>query len=620
MRTPSRRTDMVGMRTGSRHALEHSRDAKVRPLRLLAVTVSLGVLVLSVRPASAVSRTCGTNAVANTTNVLCASPSGPCTPTSVTMNANIEVTNAGCEFDLGGRTLSIQKTLQMTGAGFIKIRNVGNITITSNGKLKARGDFVQPQGFIIQGGLISLESTGTITHSGTLDVSGDPAGVLRLSTAGDITLHTNSLVQANGITSFVDDRSRFADGGSCDVLSTTGNVTVAGDVVLTGTNAGLGGVLYLQAARALRIDRPIDASGGGSDGGVVGAAAGDDLTITKSISVESRGGGGFGGEIILEAGEDAFGGVVPGGALTVDGAVLQLGGSSFDGFGGDGGELYASAYGPLRFIGTGVAVRANAGAHFDGYGGSVEFDSSDLDPLRLGPLDGDITLEGTITAQGGDSLSRGGDIEIVAGRNATINATIDVNGKTSGGDVAAEAGAAMVVNGVITAQATDAAGFAGSVDLRAGFAQDATLTIAKDILAAGGANNGAGDRITLAACALTVSTGVKIDGHAGTAGSSYGGSVIELIARRAMQLQGSTQFLAYPGGRVTTIHPPAVYPVIGGGVVFNPPRVDQVVASGVYPACPTLTPSPTRTATPTPSRTATPTRTSTPTPLPIPTP
>ena len=54
--------------------------------------------------------------------------------------------------------------------------NAGNITVTSTGKLKARGDFVKPNDFIIGGGVISLTSTGTIDIDGTIDVAGDSAG------------------------------------------------------------------------------------------------------------------------------------------------------------------------------------------------------------------------------------------------------------------------------------------------------------------------------------------------------------------------------------------------------------------------------------------------------------
>ena len=99
-------------------------------------------LPLPVFAAGAVSRTCGPDPVANTASVLCTAPSGPCDATSVTLGAAIDVQSGGCAFDLGGRTFTVNKTFQMTGAGFITVTNASDITITSTGKLKARGDFV----------------------------------------------------------------------------------------------------------------------------------------------------------------------------------------------------------------------------------------------------------------------------------------------------------------------------------------------------------------------------------------------------------------------------------------------------------------------------------------------
>ena len=156
------------------------RDTPIAVVRTVLVSL-IGCVVLLPATAQAVSRSCGTDGVANTANVLCAAPSGPCTATSVTMSASIEVTGGGCLFDLGGRALQVQKTFQMAGTGFIRFVNAGNVTITDTGKLKARGDFVQPNGFIIQGGLISIASSGTITlvDGALIDVAGDASGTIR---------------------------------------------------------------------------------------------------------------------------------------------------------------------------------------------------------------------------------------------------------------------------------------------------------------------------------------------------------------------------------------------------------------------------------------------------------
>jgi hypothetical protein len=552
----------------------------------MALTATLG---LAPRPATAVVRTCGADAVANTANVLCAPPSGPCTPTAVTFSANVEVPTGSCEFDLGGRSLSIQKTLQIAGSAIAKIRNAGAITIGATGKLKARGDFVQPNGYIISGGTIVLDSSAGITVAGTLDVSGDPGGFLAMTAASTITFQGGSSVQANGITTFVFDAQRFADGGTVVVTSKTGSVLLGGDVSATGTQYGLGGDVEADAALNVSVTRQIDASGGGSDGGTIDLAAGDDVSITAPMTVESRGGGGWGGDISIFAGRDELGGAIAGGNVTVDGVALQLNGSSVGGFGGDGGLLDVAARGSIRFQGAGVAIRANAGTQYDADGGDVFLDTGDANLHEIGPLEGDIVVNGLIVATSGGSGGAGGSVGLIAGRQLTINAAIDLSGRGGGGEIDAEAGTAINVNGAITANATAAIGKPGSVDIRAGAAQDASLTVAGNIVANGGAANANSELILLSGCTLAITPGVKIDGHAGAAG----GSNVTLISRRPMQLGSASQYLAYGAGVIETVHPAGQNPIIGAGVTFNPARSDVVISesvSSVYPACPGFVP------------------------------
>jgi hypothetical protein len=81
-------------------------------LRLVALAVGMIVWGGVATMAWALTRNCGSDAVANTNNVLCAAPSGPCSASSVTMSASIDVTSGGCDFDLGNRGLTVQKTLR----------------------------------------------------------------------------------------------------------------------------------------------------------------------------------------------------------------------------------------------------------------------------------------------------------------------------------------------------------------------------------------------------------------------------------------------------------------------------------------------------------------------------
>ncbi len=618
--------------------------------RRLSLVVFLACVSLATE-ARAVSRSCGPDPIANTTNVLCAS--GTCTAALVRVTTAIEVTDAGCEFDLGGRALSIERNFQMTGAGFIKVSNAGNITLTSTGRLNARGDFVQPNGFIIQGGLISLTSAGVITMGGQIDVTGDSAGTVRLVAAGDVNIQGNSSITGRGISSFPDLGMLFTDGGELDVVATAGNVTISGDLVLSGANQGTGGIVDLTAGRTITVNRSVDVSGGGGDGGEFDAIAGDDIVINNgTIDCDSSLGGGFGGLIDLTSGADELGGIATGGDVLITSASLVLRGSNADQFAGDGGEVDVLALGDIKLAGAGMVIRADAGTNFDGSGGTVSLDSGDPDFFVLGPNDGDILVTGIVSLNGGSTGGDGGTFEASAGRDLTITATINAGGVDSGGEIDGDAGRAIVLGSALSADATGTTGDGGVMDFEAGVATDAggvgTLSIQKNLDASGGSGNASRQSISLAGCGLSVSSSVKIDGTAGTSLNGVdGGAAIDLIARRPMQLGNNSQYLAAPGGVVTTIHPAGAIPVIGSGVTFNPPRVDSVIASGPYPNCPvcgdgirqlgevcdkgagadgaccnatcsqflcvTPTPTPQRTAThtPTPTHTATPTSTAT---------
>jgi cysteine-rich repeat protein len=605
--------------------------------------------------ALAVARTCGVDALANTTNVLCAS--GTCTATLVRVTTSIEVTGGGCEFNLGGRALTFERTFEMSGLGFIRVVNAGNITLTYTGKLKARGDFVKPNGYIIGGGLISLTSLGSIDIDGNIDVAGDSAGTIVLVAAQDVILQPGAVLDGPGISSFADLGDRFTDGGELDVTAQAGSITINGDITLSGQNGGTGGIVDFTAGKNLTITRSVDVSGGGGDGGEFNAAVGDNISLTNgTINADSNVGGGFGGYIALDAGEDFIGGVVPGGTIDINAASLLMRGSATDTFGGDGGELDLLSMGRIRLFGAGMVIRVDAATNFDGSGGTLLIDSGDANPNRLTTLDGDVEIGGVITMQSGGIGGDGGSVDLSAGRDLVFSADLDNSGTDAGGDVVGIAGRAITLNGVITSRGTSADGEGGFVDFEAGLASDegglGTLSLLRNIVATSGANHGSGQNISLVGCGLTVAPNVKIDGTGGVnpVNNTLGGHDIDLIARRPMQLGGSSQYVAPPGGSVTLTHPPGANPVIGSGVVFNPPRLENAIVDGPYPNCAvcgdgirqfgelcdpgagadgaccnagcsaflclTATPTPTLTAsrTPTPTRTATltPTRTVTP--------
>src|SRR6266404_5783716 len=587
----------------------------------VALVCAAVVLLASARSASAqLVKSCDpTNAVANTANILCVG-SSTCTGTAVNFNQNVDISiganfdfsKAQCPFDLGGRTLTINKTLEMPGdTSFMRFFNTPSITITSTGKLKARGDFVEPNGFIIGGGSVTLMSTGPIiVQSGgaLIDVIGDAAGTIEMDAGGanasgvGISLGNGTVLHGNGTSSFTNG-GEFTDGGTVVLNATAGSIFDSAAINVVGTNQGSGGEVDMQAATGITVVQPIDAHGGGGDGGSVDIEAGDSITLSKDIDVSSTAGAGFGGALCLNAGEDFIGlpGGTPGGGITLDAAnnaQLKANGSSSQTSGGDGGDIALCASGTILVTSNSAlnAIQASAGPTFDGCGGFVSFDSGDANSFTIGPLDGDITIGAGIIANGGggsgatNSGGDGGEVDFSAGKALTINAPITLIGD-SGGVVCADSGSTTTVNGFIDVHAAVAAGFGGTVDFLSGEARggaQGAMTVLQDVIATAGSSNGSVQTLSFTGCTLTVAGTVKIDGTGGTYASNIsGGSDIEFASVGAMQFQSGSQYIAAPGGKIVLTHPPAVVPQ-KAGATFNPPPIDNPKALGTtfYPNCP----------------------------------
>lgn len=289
---------------------------------LFAALLAIAVSAALAADALAVSASCaGLTPLQATQNVLCAN--GVCNVNQVRLTSPLEVTTGGgCEFDLGGRDLSIEREFQINGLYFIKVTNAKNISVVGAGRLKARGDFVLSSGFWVGGGLISLNASGTITIDGTrsLDVSGDGGGTMFLMAGGNIAfIGGDPVVQANGISNYADLGDRYTDGGELTAVSLTGSVVVDAPLSLTGQNGGTGGLVDLQGATNVDVKKNIDVSGGGGGGGELLLTAGDDVFVRKPVDADSEVGGGDGGSMTFSAGEDVLGGAKVGGDIRVGG-------------------------------------------------------------------------------------------------------------------------------------------------------------------------------------------------------------------------------------------------------------------------------------------------------------
>jgi hypothetical protein len=541
------------------------------------IVLSLGLLLaVGAAPAGATEYSCvGLTPAQATAQILCAV--GPCTPTSVTLGENVEVKDGKpCTFDLGGRDLVIDKRFEVTGAlgvnfnGRIIVQNADDITIGSNGRLRALGDFVEPiPNFPLNGGVIELNASGTVTHNGIIDTSGDGGGRLLIEAGGNVVTSSNSDITSNGMGP-LSGGERLGDGGTVEITSTAGNIILNGMITMVGQNQGMGGAVLLVTPNDLTVANSVDLGGGGGGGGEFIATVDGDILVSRPIKADSVVADGDGGSIQMSAL----------GNLTInDPATLGVSGHSFDQIGGFGGEITLLAGGTMT-IQNGVVVRANAGQDFDGDGGLFEADA----------LGGDLTFGANFIGKSGEDDGTGAAISLFAARDLLWSGDVDVGGNGDGGDVEGDAGRQLVQSGVIRAEGQNMLAGAGNIALRAGLATDngdlGNLLVQKNIFAAAGIQNGGKVDVQLHGCGMTVNQNVKVDGTGGTAGMMQGGADIDIRVRRMLDIKSSTQFLAPPGGSIVIQHPTGVTPTIHASAVFNPPRstiVNDQLAE--YPEC-----------------------------------
>jgi hypothetical protein len=542
------------------------------------IVLSLGLLLaVGAAPANATEYSCvGLTPAQATAQILCAVV-GSCNGTTVTPGDNIEVKDGKpCTFDIGGRDLVLNKRIDVTGAlgvnfqGKIIIQNADDITIGSNGVLRAVGDYVEPiPNFPLNGGDIELNASGTVTHNGLIDTSGDGGGELVIEAGGNVVTSSNSDITSNGMGP-LSGGERLGDGGNVEITSAAGNIILNGMITMVGQNQGTGGSVLLITPNDLTVANTVNLNGGGGGGGEFVAIIDGDILVTKPIKADSVVADGDGGIIQMSAV----------GNLTInDPATLDVSGHSFDQIGGFGGEITLLAGGTMT-IENGVVVRANAGQDFDGDGGTFEADA----------LGGDMTFGANFIGKSGEDDGTGAAISLFAARDLLLSGDIEVGGISDGGEVAADAGRQITQSGVVRAEGKNMLAGAGNIALRAGLTTDngnlGNLLVQKNIFANAGTQNGGRVDILLHGCGMTVNQNVKVDGTGGTAGMMQGGADIDIRVRRMLDIKSSTQFLAPPGGSIVIQHPTGVVPTIHGSAVFNPARstvINDQLAE--YPEC-----------------------------------
>src|SRR4029077_3589280 len=148
----------------------------------------------------------------------------------------------------------------ITGLGTFKVINAGDITITGTGRIKSRGDFVEPNGFVIRGGIVDLTSSGVITllDRAQIDVSGDSAGTIRLTANGvngaglGVDFKATAQIFGQGF-SMASEGERYPDGGALNVKATAGGIADAATIFISGANQAQGGAVDMRAARDIVI-------------------------------------------------------------------------------------------------------------------------------------------------------------------------------------------------------------------------------------------------------------------------------------------------------------------------------------------------------------------------------
>src|SRR5262249_46422382 len=152
---------------------------------------------------------------------------------------------------------------------------------------------------------------------------------------------------------------------------------------------------------------------------------------------------------------------------------------------------------------------------FDGSGGTMFFGSGDANAAVIGPVDGDMTLAGLISAGSGADFGTGGSPGGSPGPGRTPPGAADVGREDGAGGSILPRGGSITLSGPLRSEGTSPTGPGGFVDVTSGLASSAGLSVTNDIAAFGGAGAGFGQSISLVGCTLTVNPSVHVDGHGG---------------------------------------------------------------------------------------------------------
>ncbi len=350
-------------------------------------------------------------------------------------------------YDIRPKSLSVaNKTITVSGAGELRIL-ANDITIQPGGRFVASGTDGNTTITLDAAGAISLQSQGT--SKSRIDVSGNfGGGTINLHSVGDLSVIGTLIANATNSQGY---------GGSINVKSDTGNVTIGGDpsegIKSLGNSQGGGGAIAIESTLgSVNVSTQLVAKGGDCGSCEVDLTAGTSIATTAQGVIDMGASGvGDGGFLSVAAGTD----------VTMAGNVLANG-SSDDMDGGAGGDALISASGNVT-IGGRVEVSGSGrdasltGFSVDGDGGSVDISTN-----------GSITITGPMFGIS-KGFGQGDEFSYDGGGNVTMAGEIDMSGDNFPGDITVLSDALITVSARLRSaapiDANHPAALGGTVDV-----------------------------------------------------------------------------------------------------------------------------------------------------------
>ncbi len=286
--------------------------------------------------------------------------------------------------DAGGK-LDFGDIIDVTGS------NAGNIDLSSGGDFISRGIRGNGNGDGGDGATVTVEAGGAVQILAPILLRGSDSNATAGGGGGTLGIDAlgGSFVMNAAV--FAEGAGPDGDGGEVDFTS-TGDFTLANGIALSVSSngdCGSGGTICIEASLSAFLNGNTSADGGIS-GGCIDIASHSDMSISGSITSKGFFAAGQGGDINIEAGLEAFGGLTISGTLNVGGGPCGIDGC------GDAGSIELAA------CALNVTNAAMLFARAPGSGGTLQFTAREQ-----------ATINGTVNALGeGSGGADGGSVII----------------------------------------------------------------------------------------------------------------------------------------------------------------------------------------------------------------